>query len=99
MKKILIISLLAIFLASCGGSKNETPKIKIVQINVEGMTCSGCENTVKSEISKLEGIESVTASYIDKKAEIKFDENKTSIEDIEKTIQASGYETKGSQVK
>jgi copper chaperone CopZ len=70
---------------------SEQSVVKKVEFTVEGMTCTGCENHVKSEISKLPGIVEVTVSYAKGTAVVKFDETKTSIEAIEKAINSTGY--------
>ena len=58
---------------------------------IEGMTCTGCENTIKSAISTLPGVVEVSASYKDGRATVKFDTTKTKFIDISKAISAAGY--------
>lgn len=66
----------------------ESPK---VEFTVKGMTCTGCEHHVKSEILKLKGIVEVSVSYEKGNAIVKFDNGKTNIEEIEKAINSTGY--------
>jgi copper chaperone CopZ len=61
------------------------------EIGVEGMTCTGCENSINKSVEKLEGIVEVTSSHIDKKTVVKFDESKISIEQIKEAITQVGY--------
>lgn len=102
MKKL--ISLLFIILSvtltvSCNSSKKKSKKIIIVNrrnilkknINVEGMTCVGCEVTLEQNISKIEGVVSVKASHKNKKAIVEFDSTKTNIYDITMSIIKAGY--------
>ena len=65
--------------------------IKAVIFNVQGMTCTSCEEHVKHVVNELEGIVDVSASYKNASAEVKFDKSKTNKEDIEKAINSTGY--------
>lgn len=65
--------------------------IQTINFNVQGMTCAGCEESIKHAVNELDGIVNVTPSYEKENAEIKFDKTKTSKEDIEKTINSIGY--------
>lgn len=65
--------------------------IQTVNFDVEGMTCASCEEHVKHAVNELEGIVNVEASFEKAKAKVKFDKTKTSKEDIEKAINATGY--------
>ncbi|WP_026838507.1 mercuric transport protein MerTP [Gillisia sp. JM1] len=65
--------------------------IQTVNFNVKGMTCTSCEEHVKHTVNELEGIVNVKASYENESAEVKFDNSKTSKEDIEKAINSTGY--------
>lgn len=64
---------------------------KKVEFTISGMTCTGCEHHVKSEISKLKGILESSVSYEKGNAVVKFESKKTSITEIEKAINATGY--------
>lgn len=65
--------------------------IQTVDFNVKGMTCASCEEHVKYAVNELEGIVYVDASFEKAKAEVQYDMTKTSKEDIEKAINATGY--------
>ena len=58
---------------------------------VEGMTCAACGLTTKAAIKKLDGIEKVTVSVDDKKAQVTFDPSKTSEDAIKSAIDNVGY--------
>jgi mercuric ion transport protein len=62
-----------------------------VEFKIEGMTCSGCEEHVSSEINKLKGIAEVVVSYEKGTAIVAFDGKQTTVEDIIKAINATGY--------
>lgn len=65
--------------------------IQTLNFDVKGMTCAGCEEHVKHAVNELEGIVNVDASFESAKVEVKFDKSKTSKEDIENAINATGY--------
>ena len=58
-----------------------------LELNVQGMVCSGCENRIKNALTSLEEVKEVTASHETKKVEIIFkrdvdEEIKTKIKNI-----------------
>mgnify|MGYP005754556183 CR=1 FL=1 len=65
--------------------------IQTVEIKIKGMTCSGCEGHVNSEVNKLAGILKVETSYAKGNTLVKFDKSKTDIKQIEKAVNATGY--------
>lgn len=62
-----------------------------LSLNVEGMTCTGCEQHITHEVNRLPGIASVNTSYKDGNATIEFDETKTTEEQIIDAINSTGY--------
>lgn len=70
-----------------------TSEIQKVEFTIKGMTCSGCEHHVKTEISKLKGIVEVIVSYEKGNAIVRFDNKQTNIEEIEKAINSTGYKS------
>ncbi len=69
-----------------------------VEFEVEGMTCGGCEKHVSDAVYKLDGIIELTASYENENTIVKFDDSKTSAEEIEKAIASTGYKVLGYKV-
>ena len=63
-----------------------------VVINVLGMSCSHCENSVNEAISELDGVEDVRASAADKNVVVEYDSSKVSNKDIKNVIIDLGYE-------
>ncbi len=66
-----------------------------VSINVDGMTCDGCENAIKAGVESLDGIASVESSHEEGWTKVKYDKALTSVEDIEGKITDTGYTVKG----
>lgn len=62
-----------------------------IDINIEGMTCEACQHHINSAVNELPGIINVVSSYEKRNAIIAFDNSKTNITEIEKTINSAGY--------
>ncbi|MCR4435756.1 MAG: copper chaperone CopZ [Clostridiales bacterium] len=67
-------------------------EIKI--LNVEGMSCSHCENAVKKSVGALNGVDSVTVDLKGKKVTVGYDSERVNLETIKETIEDQGYEVK-----
>jgi copper chaperone CopZ len=61
------------------------------EINISGMTCTGCEEHVKLEVGKLQGISGLEVSYENSNAIVTFDKSTIDIEQIKETINKTGY--------
>ncbi|MBE2188856.1 MAG: mercuric transport protein MerTP, partial [Candidatus Kapabacteria bacterium] len=61
------------------------------EFTINGMTCEGCEEEVKHEVNKLNGIVKADVSYQNGNAQIQFDKSKTKINEIENAINSTGY--------
>ncbi len=73
--------------------------IQNVEFTIKGMTCTGCEQHVKSEVNKLDGIIEEAVSYEKGNAVVQFDKSKTTIEAITAAINATGYEATQHHIK
>lgn len=69
----------------------DSTETKSVIFEVEGMTCTGCENHIIFEVEKLEGIKSVNASYESGTASVEFFIFKVKEDDIINAINKTGY--------
>lgn len=61
-------------------------------LNVKGMKCGGCEDTIRKALQALAG---VVAAHPDHKAdtvEVEFDESQISLDMIKKTIADQGFQ-------
>ncbi|MEX0995596.1 MAG: mercuric transport protein MerTP [Flavobacteriaceae bacterium] len=65
--------------------------VQTVTFDVKGMTCTGCEAHVSSEVNKLPGIVKVDANYEEATAKVQFDQSKVSLLQIEEAINSTGY--------
>ncbi|HHU92323.1 MAG TPA: heavy-metal-associated domain-containing protein [Halanaerobiaceae bacterium] len=70
-------------------------------IQLETLTCPSCLQKIDKAVKALEGVdkESVEVLFNSSKVKVNYDEEKTSIEEIEKAITALGYEVLKSRVK
>ncbi len=58
---------------------------------VEGMRCGSCANRVEKAVRELPGISSVSIGLTPGSAEIEFNAQETTAEEIRKKITAAGY--------
>ena len=63
-------------------------------LNVEGMSCSHCENSIKKSVGALNGVEKVMVDLKLKKVTVEYDFEKVNIQTIKDTIEDQGYEVK-----
>lgn len=104
MKNLFFVFLVAAFIAGCSGKStstdNATPVTtavanKTMTLAVEGMTCTGCENTIQETLTQLTGVSSVKASHLDSTAVVSFDSTQVSVAAIGDAITEAGYVFKG----
>jgi len=69
----------------------EQSNIRKIKVDIEGMTCTGCESHIENEVNKLDGILAVDADFEVANTVVKFDESKVNKEEIEKAISNTGY--------
>jgi len=65
---------------------------EVKTLNVEGMSCSHCENSVKKAVGALEGVASVEVDLEGNKVTIKFDPSKINLDKIKGAIEDQGYD-------
>ncbi len=104
MKQLFFVFLVAALMAGCSGKStsadneaqaNTAVANKTITLAVEGMTCTGCEGTVKENVEKIAGVVSVKASHLDSTAVVSFDSTQTSIAAIGDAVTEAGYVFKG----
>lgn len=61
-------------------------------MNIEGMTCASCAQTVEKAASKLTGVKAANVNLMTEKLTIDFDSSKVAVTDIQKAVADSGYE-------
>ena len=72
-------------------STAESIQTEEVVLNINGMTCGGCESKVKKVLSACKGVSDVKVSHKDGKAELHLEEGKGSVDDLIKAVKKLGY--------
>lgn len=97
-----VLLLLFLLIWACQGPKapasqdapaETTPTTSYV-LSVEGMTCTGCENTVQNAVKSVEGVYAVQASFEDELVSISVTEKADTVA-IREQIINSGYTPTG----
>lgn len=75
--------------------------MKSATIQLETLTCPSCMLKIEAALKNLDGIDkdTVDVSFNSSKVKLNFDEDKISIDEIEKAINKVGYEVIKSKVK
>ena len=61
-------------------------------LNVEGMSCSHCENAVRKSVGALEGVHSVEVNLEGSTVTVEYDDSKVSQGRIKHEIEEQGYD-------
>jgi len=69
-------------------------QVQTITLDIEGMTCTGCEATVKNAAYKLDGVLEVEADYKTGKATITYNQSMLKPKDIEDAINKTGFTVK-----
>lgn len=62
-----------------------------VVLNVEGMTCGACENAVKSQLLKVDGVKDASADCKKGKAVVKVEGDKAKTDELIKAVEKAGF--------
>lgn len=65
--------------------------MKETNLKIEGMHCAGCSTRLERVLNNLEGVETAKVSLEEKKATIKYDKTKISLESIKEAIDDAGF--------
>lgn len=105
MRYLSILSIIFLLAISCQNNESkeaETTDVEsteveaaaefvIYEVSIEGMTCTGCEETIEAGITNIEGVGSIEANHIDGNAQLKFEEGKIDTMAVKQAIEAAGY--------
>ncbi len=69
--------------------------MKKILLKIGGMTCSACSSGLEKFLNRQDGIESASVNLVMNNANIQYDENVLSIEQIKKFVQKAGFESLG----
>ena len=68
--------------------------IEKVTLDVQGMTCSGCEYNVESALKKIDGVTKVNAAFTQHSAEVEFDPEAATVAQLVQAVNGIGYTAK-----
>jgi len=101
MKYLIVICLFLVVGCNNAGTKKsatemrsavpENVKTVAVELSIQGMTCTGCEQTIQSGISSIEGVKQVKAIFKNGKAYVEYVPEKADTLRMIEKITASGY--------
>lgn len=69
--------------------------MKKVELNINGMHCTGCSARLEKILNNTEGVMHANVSFETKIASIEFNEDIVSLNEIKETIKDAGFEIKG----
>lgn len=69
----------------------QTGTQQVAYVTIKGMSCEGCEHHIKQEVTKIKGVSAVDVSYQKGAATVKYNSKKTSLAEIKKAVDATGY--------
>lgn len=61
-------------------------------LSVTGMTCRGCVESVTRALQAISGVRNADVSLASGSATIEFDEQLTSLDDLEQAVKRAGYD-------
>lgn len=65
-----------------------------IRFQIEGMTCQACASRIEKVLNKKDFVESAGVNFASEEAQVVFDDSKTSVANIAKIIEKTGYGAK-----
>lgn len=66
--------------------------MKTEKFNVNGMGCVGCSKTVQNTLQDLEGVKDAVVDFETKVANVEYDQDKVSVNELQAAVSDAGYE-------
>jgi copper chaperone len=63
-----------------------------INLNVEGITCGGCEKSIRNALLENDGVSEVTASHETGIVAIEYNEAKIQQQQLKQAIEAAGFD-------
>ncbi|MFQ5652867.1 MAG: cation transporter [bacterium] len=107
LKLGLVVSVCTVLFSSCGRDDTAThaadaqkmaANVQKVTLEVHGMTCAGCEFNVESAVKKIDGVARVKADYANGSADIEYDPEKASVEQLVEAVNGVGFKASQSSL-
>ena len=105
MKKLIFLLIASMFTIACNNTSDQQGQsstateeaaipagtIEIAIIDVTGMHCDGCVNTITKVLTETEGVEDAKVSLEYEQAKVKFDPSKADPVKLKEAIESKGY--------
>lgn len=75
-----------------------TEDITYEMINISGMSCTGCEETITAGVTSLEGVQEASADHVQGAAWVSYDASRVNHEMLTAAIESRGYKVLGFEV-
>jgi copper ion binding protein len=98
MRTLTLTLLVVLSLIACAPPAAQPPAAAeptTLTLEVSGMTCAGCEQSIAASVKKIDGVREVTADHKAGKAVVKFDPARARAADIRHAIEKAGYRIEG----
>ncbi len=96
--KFFMIAVLFFGLAACSqdkgqaaGDKDARGSMKTVSLDVQGMSCGNCVNSINEALADLDGVSSKTVSLDDNSCTVNYDASQTNQDEIIAAIESLDY--------
>jgi len=73
--------------------------MKTEVLKVTGMTCDGCVASIRHALTAVPGVADVAVSLPGKQVEVRFDENRLTVDAMRTALQSAGYEVAAAAAK
>jgi P-type Cu+ transporter len=67
------------------------PEASTVELDVEGMHCASCVQTVENALSDVEGVSDAQVNFGTERATVSYDPTRAAIDDLERAVAETGY--------
>lgn len=66
-------------------------------VQVDGMSCSGCEQRIRAALHRLDGTRDVSADHQSGRVRVRFDPDNVAADAVRDRIELAGYTVRGDQ--
>ncbi len=63
-----------------------------ITLNVQGMSCGHCVNSIEQNVGQINGVQSVKVNLEEGKVDVTFNSDEVSLKDIRDVIEVQGYD-------
>ncbi|GAC1418621.1 MAG: hypothetical protein NVSMB57_13220 [Actinomycetota bacterium] len=63
-----------------------------VTLKIDGMTCGGCESSLKEALERLDGVQVIEVSHQEGTAEVLYEPEHASIDALAQAVDEAGYD-------